>query len=1807
MKRIISLWLIFLMLAGILPLSVAADGALADFDQKVMNLINDYDVPEEYYNEIVIDTKQNTIQKDDERETSLEKYHIDLGTLASDEPLIPAVPVLETMGKDAVQNETTGDITVTDESGKTTLDLSKLELDDEKAQLQSINNGVATVRVGDGTVKDSVGYFNAEQLQEEIAADMVVTDDEKIIISNPFQTKRLIVNADTFFFDTHGAQAVVRSGNTRVLQYHTEQQAREAYAYFSNKKSVQSVCPDRVMKASMREPNMKTYGKDFLQTDRYIQVLKQKNKTNAVKVAVVDTGVDATHPYLKNRVLKGYDVFSKKASTKDNHMHGTHVSGIIASATPATVKILPVTVLDAGGYGTELTVKAGIDYAIKQKVNIINLSLGGVCTAANCPIKQGIDAAVKAGICVVAAAGNESANTKYFCPAKHSACITVSACDETGALAAYTNYGASVDVCAPGSNIYSCVPGGDYQLESGTSMAAPYAAAAAALLYTANPLLKPARIEQLLKSYCADMLLKGNDAYTGAGLLNLGIALGDKDMPADFFGGISDALINVKLFSRVSPYLYQVSTGREDDRIPTDRSFSTTTSNKKVAYFDGKYIRFVGAGTCDIQVGSSVAMTKSTVNVQKQEVWIDYAASSFAGGNGTAKNPYQIKTAAQLAKFALDMRKGNSFKGKYLKLMNHINLTGKKWISAVCLKKDYTFLESTAYYGYFEGVFDGGNHKIIGMDVFDIPLLSNWFDAEPVNAEWYGENGGFMGHVKGAVIRNLGIENAQCNNKTAGGLLVGDVQENSRITRCYTTGRTMGYGLFTSANNYNTHISECYSAASVYKGGIGATVYSSMQKGGVVLSNVFFCGEMIYNDETEREGCFVSNLYANKKYPYMHLYNCFSTAANENGVGFSYLSENAKIFNCYYLNTNRKGLFKNAGSAVNLKPKALAYFKAKSFYAPANWHKKYLWDFKNVWAINPKVNNGFPYLKNNVPGNSGIAEKTDTWNDYAAEKFAGGNGTKESPFLVATAAQLARISKLYRYGGGKGTYFKLTKDIDLSAHAWLPIGAGKSMNTKSQDFNDAFRRHYFSGNIDGAGHTVSGMHVQAGGDYAGFVARLYFGSIKNLKWSDAFVSANNYYGIVCGENGYYSTILNCSLAGRLGNLDARNDVVYAAAIVGINKCTACIKGCAVTTAPVQSISQNASGVSAFAACNEGEIEQSYLLAQADADTRYTLCQNNTGFIKNCFARCGAVLTVPYTLQAKNYENCFLADYEKYYVTEKLFSQVIVQGVIGADSMSADFAGFAAPVWNIQAEALPELILPAKHTQYVFPDEKWQAAAAFAGGNGTKLNPYQIATAQQLARLREYTPAFNGKYFRLIRNIDLAGKVFNDEDDRMQSVAKFVLDGNHKTISNLIIANSSGLFNFSFSGLIRDVNIKNVQGIGSCALVPVNHGTISGCTVSGLLRSSSHKGDATLAGSICVSNYGVIEKCAVNATIYAAISTGAIAGENAKVIRNCRADGIMVNTYDPSVVGLNNAHQALTAKVEHCILTMNAKTPDAADLEKLDYQTVWNRAQDGGYPTLKGTPHFNIRYMLNGGRTAVNTEFDFTSGSNVILKTAYKDNYCFDGWYRDKALTQKVSMVGQSDKSDVTLYAKWLKIEAPKPKWTSTTNCIKLAWNACENATHYRVYQYNTATRKYTVLADTTRRNYLIKNKAAGTEYVYLVRAYYKDKAGREIINSYSSADQVYTYTLCKTPTVQSVVNQNKVKLKWNRVKGAVSYHIFSFNPATKRYTLLATTAQDAWLFHNVAKGAHHYLVRAVNLRGNVSPFTAKDIVQVRVR
>lgn len=254
--------------------------------------------------------------------------------------------------------------------------------------------------------------------------------------------------------------------------------------------------------------------------------------SRSVTVAVADTGVDLDHPDLSPNIAPGgHDFVGNDEDPSDEQGHGTHVAGIIGAlgndgrgvtGVNWNVGLLPVRVLDASGRGTTATIAEGFRYAA-SRARIVNASLGG---AVNDPALEAAIAAYPETLFVVAAGNSGTSNDvlpSFPCAYPEPNVVCVAATDATDALAYFSNVGpATVDLAAPGVSILSTWRDGDYYSASGTSMAAPHVAGAAALVWSRNPALNAAQVKSALLGSVDPLGLP----LVSGGRLNVGRAVG---------------------------------------------------------------------------------------------------------------------------------------------------------------------------------------------------------------------------------------------------------------------------------------------------------------------------------------------------------------------------------------------------------------------------------------------------------------------------------------------------------------------------------------------------------------------------------------------------------------------------------------------------------------------------------------------------------------------------------------------------------------------------------------------------------------------------------------------------------------------------------------------------------------------------------------------------------------------------------------------------------------------------------------------------------------------------------------------------------------------------------------------------------------------------------------------------------------------------------------------------------------------------------------------------------------------------------
>jgi subtilisin len=238
----------------------------------------------------------------------------------------------------------------------------------------------------------------------------------------------------------------------------------------------------------------------------------EHSQGRVIKVFILDTGIDDTHPDLAGNFKGGASFVPTESSTMDFNSHGTHCAGIVAAqinglgvvgVAPAAY-LYSVKVLDRMGSGQFSWIIAGIDWCIDQNgLKILSMSLGGA--GGTTALEAICNEAYNQGCLLVAAAGNDGPNVPVLAPASYNSVIAVSAIDSTDIIAPFSNRGPEVELCAPGVNVVSTIRNGQHGTKSGTSMACPHVSGSAALAWGSHRYSNNVTIRRLL-AWTADSL-----------------------------------------------------------------------------------------------------------------------------------------------------------------------------------------------------------------------------------------------------------------------------------------------------------------------------------------------------------------------------------------------------------------------------------------------------------------------------------------------------------------------------------------------------------------------------------------------------------------------------------------------------------------------------------------------------------------------------------------------------------------------------------------------------------------------------------------------------------------------------------------------------------------------------------------------------------------------------------------------------------------------------------------------------------------------------------------------------------------------------------------------------------------------------------------------------------------------------------------------------------------------------------------------------------------------------------------------------
>ena len=241
-------------------------------------------------------------------------------------------------------------------------------------------------------------------------------------------------------------------------------------------------------------------------------------QAHATVVAVLDSGVDPSHPALARRLEPGWNFAHGSADTRDPTGHGTRVAGVVAgvvAGSAAPVRILPLRVTDSRGEAVVGLVVAAMEHAVRRGARVINISFDNA--AGQAAIEQAAQRARSQGVVVVTAAGNSGRNPGT---PRSSALLVVGGSNPRDERSAWSDYGAHIGVVAPGEGIWTTVAGGGWERAEGTSFSAPLVAGVAALMFSVAPTASAEQVLAWLQASADDLGPPGFDPHTGAGRLN---------------------------------------------------------------------------------------------------------------------------------------------------------------------------------------------------------------------------------------------------------------------------------------------------------------------------------------------------------------------------------------------------------------------------------------------------------------------------------------------------------------------------------------------------------------------------------------------------------------------------------------------------------------------------------------------------------------------------------------------------------------------------------------------------------------------------------------------------------------------------------------------------------------------------------------------------------------------------------------------------------------------------------------------------------------------------------------------------------------------------------------------------------------------------------------------------------------------------------------------------------------------------------------------------------------------------------------
>jgi subtilisin family serine protease len=381
---------------------------------------------------------------------------------------------------------------------------------------------------------------------QEALPQSIITDSSSVMFSVETSSPEGYDEVLTVI-ESLGGQVTFSSRETCIISVSLAGSSTALLEELSSHPSVVSLSPERKAKATLTPDDPGIMYQWGLGSVAAYGAWDIDLGSHEVVVAVLDTGIDWTHPDIAPNIWSnddgyhGYNFIDDNWYPMDDNVngyddndewvantytyHGTHVAGIVGAATNngvgmaglAQVRLMAVKVMNDSGEGTDASVASGIRWATDNGAKVIVMSLG--VEGISLPLQNAVNYASSRGVVLSAAAGNSGTSVLTY-PAAFPSVIAVGAIDESDRRASFSNFGENLDLMAPGVMIYSAMGGGSYQYLSGTSAAAPHVAGIAALMLSVNPALTPEEVGQVMNETARNLSLPGYDTGTGWGVVD---------------------------------------------------------------------------------------------------------------------------------------------------------------------------------------------------------------------------------------------------------------------------------------------------------------------------------------------------------------------------------------------------------------------------------------------------------------------------------------------------------------------------------------------------------------------------------------------------------------------------------------------------------------------------------------------------------------------------------------------------------------------------------------------------------------------------------------------------------------------------------------------------------------------------------------------------------------------------------------------------------------------------------------------------------------------------------------------------------------------------------------------------------------------------------------------------------------------------------------------------------------------------------------------------------------------------------------